>query len=87
MSAAHVYAFLVPSLCKTLPLFEEIYKRYALFILGLFPSSMLVQSVILHTITETRYNLFGFRNLCTSLDCFIGQLEMTFLIGCVCQNV
>jgi len=51
------HSFSLPSLSSTLPLFDEIRKRSAQF-------TTLVQSVVLHSITEMCYNSFVLRNMC-----------------------
>ena len=84
------HSFLLPSLSNILPLFKEMCKRSAQFIHRcLFSSSTLVQSVVLHSITEMHYNSFVFRNMCNcvlSVRCLLGEVVILYLVGYLCNN-
>jgi len=67
----NVHSFLIPSVSRTLPLFEEICERSVRFLNKLFFSrSALVRSVILYCINFGRYNSLIYRNLCTVCKLF-----------------
>ena len=69
------HSFSLPSLSSTLPLFEEIRKRSAQF-------TTLVQSVVLHSITEMCYNSFVLRNMCI----FCKMFNWRDVVGFLCHN-
>jgi len=59
-------------------------KRSAQFIHRcLFSSSALVQSVVLHSITEMCYNSFVCRNVCIFCKMLIGKVVILYLVGCL----
>jgi len=70
----------LPFLSNTLPLFSEICKRCARFIMKcLFFSSSLVRHVVLNSVNVGRFNSYIYRNvrvICTNFGCtriYVGQ--------------
>ena len=47
--------------------------------------SALVQSVVLHSITEMRYNFIFLKKCVFSVNCLIGEVVILYLVGCLSQ--
>ena len=82
----NAHSFLIPSLSCTLPLFEEICKRFARFLnTCIISRSALVRSVTLFSINFGRYNLLIYRNLCTVCKLFNWSVH-DYISGRVCLS-
>jgi len=77
----NAHSFLIPFLSCTLPLFEEICKRFACFL----NKRILVRSVTLFSINFGCYNSLIYRNLCTVCKLFNWSIH-DYISGRVCLS-
>jgi len=82
----NAHSFLIPSLSCTLPLFEEICKRFARFLNKCsFSRSALHRSVTLISINFGCYNSLIYKNLCTVCKLFNWSIH-DYISGRVCLS-